>query len=248
MKKAFTLIELLVVIAIISLLVSILMPSLAKAKLLAKRAACMAGMHSIGTGALMYSGDYAEEIPIAYRNFTGYANNWNCWRTNLLPYVGTYQVFNCPAADDTGTTIFHNDSEVTSTSLAAGTAAYGTIGIIVETAVSLYHEPDCFGQQNVSWANPMSCNSFSLIPGRAYRDPNNSVYCADGYALGKKPGTSMIYLPDPDPYVPATYNRCFADRHLGTDCLFLDGRVENFPKQVLDSMKYGASDCVWDVN
>jgi len=56
--RGFTLIELLVVVAIISLLVSILVPSLQKAKELAKQTLCATQLHQIGVGTAMYGGDY----------------------------------------------------------------------------------------------------------------------------------------------------------------------------------------------
>jgi prepilin-type N-terminal cleavage/methylation domain-containing protein len=55
--KGFTLIELLVVIAIIALLVSILLPSLNRAKDLAKRAVCSVNLKNISTGMYMYAED-----------------------------------------------------------------------------------------------------------------------------------------------------------------------------------------------
>lgn len=61
--RAFTLIELLVVVAIISLLVSILLPSLTKAKNLAKRAVCASNWHSVGLIAAMYQSDYGGAMP-----------------------------------------------------------------------------------------------------------------------------------------------------------------------------------------
>jgi len=63
-RNAFTLIELLVVIAIIAILVSVLMPALSKAKLLAKKAACASNMRSIGLAAGMYRSEFDDKIPI----------------------------------------------------------------------------------------------------------------------------------------------------------------------------------------
>jgi len=59
-RRAFTLIELLVVIAIIAILVSILMPSLAKARLLAIRAACISNARGTIMSLHLYAGDYGE--------------------------------------------------------------------------------------------------------------------------------------------------------------------------------------------
>jgi prepilin-type N-terminal cleavage/methylation domain-containing protein len=64
-QRAFTLIELLVVISIIALLVSILLPSLSKAKMLAKEVSCRASLKAIGTGWVMYREDYPGFIPNA---------------------------------------------------------------------------------------------------------------------------------------------------------------------------------------
>ncbi len=61
--KGFTLIELLVVIAIIALLVSILLPSLNRARELAKRAICGANLNSIGKGIALYQGEFEDAFP-----------------------------------------------------------------------------------------------------------------------------------------------------------------------------------------
>ena len=62
-RKGFTLIELLVVIAIIALLVSILMPSLQKAKDLAKKVVCMSHQHNVQYGVFLYIDQYDDQFP-----------------------------------------------------------------------------------------------------------------------------------------------------------------------------------------
>lgn len=59
-KRAFTLVELLVVIAIIALLISILLPSLSRARELSKRLVCGSNTKSLGTSAKIYANDNQE--------------------------------------------------------------------------------------------------------------------------------------------------------------------------------------------
>lgn len=85
-KRAFTLIELLVVIAIISLLVSILLPSLNKARDLAKEVVCASGMRSWGMATHMYSSDYdGSVVPFCTASTYGQSRSWYAL---LRPFVG----------------------------------------------------------------------------------------------------------------------------------------------------------------
>ncbi len=67
-RAAFTLIELLVVVAIIALLISILLPSLARARELSRRTVCAANVSGIGKGLYTYANENNDMFPIAYHN------------------------------------------------------------------------------------------------------------------------------------------------------------------------------------
>jgi prepilin-type N-terminal cleavage/methylation domain-containing protein len=62
--QAFTLIELLVVIAIIALLISILLPSLSRARELSKRTVCSANLRGIGQAMYIYAQDDPGLFPV----------------------------------------------------------------------------------------------------------------------------------------------------------------------------------------
>ena len=68
MTTGFTLIELLVVIAIISLLVSILLPSLQRAKNLARRTVCMSNLRTSTTACIVYATEHDGWTPAPLGN------------------------------------------------------------------------------------------------------------------------------------------------------------------------------------
>jgi len=104
-KKGFTLIELLVVVAIIALLISILLPSLSRARELAKRAVCAANLRGIGQGMHIYANDNQDWFPQQYYK----AENLNITvppETGDITYVGQlgrdYNQRTRPATDPEG--------------------------------------------------------------------------------------------------------------------------------------------------
>lgn len=89
-QNGFTLIELLVVIAIIALLLSIIMPSLAKVKSIAKCVTCGAGMKQISLAFNAYGMDNNDSIPVASQIMTSSVADNKPWIWSLLPYINNY--------------------------------------------------------------------------------------------------------------------------------------------------------------
>jgi prepilin-type N-terminal cleavage/methylation domain-containing protein len=93
--KGFTLIELLVVIAIISLLVSILLPSLNRAKALARNVLCANNLRSAGLTMQFYLEDHQRVLPMI--NNPSSADWWMSLHSHLEPYMdGGGEILQCP--------------------------------------------------------------------------------------------------------------------------------------------------------
>jgi len=109
MRKAFTLIELLVVIAIIALLLSVIVPSLKKAKEVAKKTICKSNFRQIGTVMATYEAqynfDYRKAEPPYNRTWVwvngtaDYAHEFNRMKFNVMAarLLTDHKIFFCPS-------------------------------------------------------------------------------------------------------------------------------------------------------
>jgi len=93
-QRGFTLIELLVVIAIIALLMSILMPALARVRKQAKEVICQNNLKQWGTIFSMYTSDWDGSFHMGWRTGTRHR-----WYLALRPYYGNeIDLLLCPMA------------------------------------------------------------------------------------------------------------------------------------------------------
>ncbi len=88
--RGFTLVELLVVIGIIALLISILLPTLGRARSSANSIACQSNLRQVGLGLLLYADGNKQSLPRAdERNLaTGNAEQRPYWSDHVAAYIG----------------------------------------------------------------------------------------------------------------------------------------------------------------
>ena len=108
-------IELLTVIAIIAILASMLLPSLSRAREMARRTSCSSNLRQLNLGIQQYTQDYDERLPTVTDgpNGAGKLGGWTYYNAfpatqaapfepakgGIFPYIKSTQIFVCP--DDT---------------------------------------------------------------------------------------------------------------------------------------------------
>ena len=98
--KKFTLIELLVVVAILGILMSILLPSLAKSREITRRAVCKSNLKQCGVASLLYAESNNSILSDTRGPGDGTQANLAKLGTSTIeeldPYIGSWAITDCP--------------------------------------------------------------------------------------------------------------------------------------------------------
>jgi len=178
--KKFTLLELLIVIAIIGILVSILMPSLNKAREKAKRAVCKSNQAQIGRAINVFAKTQKGRVPIG--NWSSYQGNYFMKVNSYYPLLGSLyktetvtaqDIFYCPSRSERPEDYdFTADSIVRSTYMTRPFLAVLTEKMVVYNHTSIIHEGD--GANILSIDGAVAWNPFS-----SWTDPFRPVTSRD---------------------------------------------------------------------
>ena len=237
-NRAFTLIELLVVVAIIALLISILLPSLSRARGTARMVKCQAILNQMGTAHHMYA-NQADDwfVPIEIAGFGGWYR-WIRWRSMIgLPPGDLWpEGLVCPDVPPDRNRIVHFNVGVNGSTGAPGI----TTGVIPRHA----------GDRAVGGTAIGSGNSARVFRGKV-KNPSGKLQMGDGAGwrislAAADWKTRWDLFPEMNPNVPqfaggtihATSYRHFE----GSNSLLYDGHVEYRPKA--DVFTYNANGSV----
>ena len=108
-RRGFTLVELLVVIAIISLLMAILLPSLGRAREMARQAQCMSNLRCIGTSITLYEHDFNAMPPSLW---IPQAQRWDQYEDKPVPKSTFRRLYYTQSWDSTDVSQFNKNDNL----------------------------------------------------------------------------------------------------------------------------------------
>jgi prepilin-type N-terminal cleavage/methylation domain-containing protein len=168
-EKGFTLVELLVVIAIIALLMSILMPALAKVRDQAKRVLCISNLKQMANAFAMYLEDNDSKFMRGFVLKPVPEEHKRYWMEALRTYYGNaHDVRCCPKATKTGTSLGLNQ-------FGNGGGTFSAWGVF---------DGDVCGQQSPTWPYVVACDYGS--------------YSINGWLQNPEPSFAMWITPQKD--------------------------------------------------
>ena len=207
-SKRFTLIELLVVLAIIGILLTLLLPSITKARQEAESVVCKSNTKQISIGIFIWSKEYNGKIPSAYSEYEGGYDFWHIVMLKILD--APYQLMNCPTG--------WNEQEnvvLRKISQQAGRSDYGWNWSGYNTTTSL------FGLGN----DPRSNLTFTHRGGSAYmakiQDPAHMITFGDrgkNWDVRSSIGNTNFAVQDVMPMIHKNSS--------GGNIFFLDGSIK----------------------
>jgi len=228
-SRCFTLLEILVTIAVISVLVSLLAPSLRSARDRVNTVKCMSNMHQVGLAQGMYGNDFKIYVPV--RLDLGASNQF--WWVTIGRYLSTPNANMNP--DGGSATNISYVLQCPSAKLKSIHGAACSYTMLWRTTVNVFTVPYEFPLKSRSseLVLMMDCGQWSLVPtSTMYGWSLFTVGTLDGYSV-YDPATANDPVAvglDEDSPAGRSEPRWRHNNDSSLNCLFVDGHVKNFKK------------------